>query len=399
MIDGDYVIRGARLVLPASILEGASLVVRGGLIDAILDRGEALPPDLPVLDAGGAWVGPGLVDLHIHGAGGMAFEEISPDRPAEGAAILSRLAAFLAARGVTSFVPTITCRDEAIAGIAAALELAGLPPATVPGIYVEGPFVDPGHRGGIEAQTIEAFDRGRLEAIIAMARGRLRLMTYAPELEGSGELCRLLEAAGVIPCLGHSGARLPGLALPGGAFSITHLFNAMSPFSHREGEAGLALLPFVDGRPFVELNADGVHVNDEAVLAVRRALDPGRIILISDAAPPAGLAPGRYEMRGRTLESGARGVRYADSNVLMGSSSLVSGVFRRYLGLTACPVPEAMASASLVPARLLGMAGRRGAIAPGLEAALVIWEGDFEAVRATLLPQSPPALGAERAER
>ncbi len=390
MEDSGYVIQGGRLVLPASVLEEGSIVVRDGHIEAVLEAGRALPADLPRLDVKGSWVSPGLIEQHIHGAGGMSFEDVSSEDPEAGLATLLGIRDFLAARGVTSFVPTVNCRDRTLEGLALALEASGLPESTVPGLYVEGPFVDPGHKGGIGPETLQAFDPRRLAELLDLARGRLRLMTYAPELSGAPELARLLEAAGVIPCLGHSGASLSGLALPQGKYCLTHLFNAMTPFSHKEAGAGLCMLPFIDRRPFVELNADGVHVNDEALLAAHRALEPGRLVLISDAASPAGLPPGRYALRDKVLDSGPRGVRYADSGVLMGSASLLPQVLAHWLRLTGASVPEALASCTLVPARLLGIDDWRGALLPGLEAALVVWEGDFAGVGQCLLPGSRP---------
>lgn len=382
----DYCITSARLILPTEVVEDASLVVRGGLIEAVLGAGSPLPADLERIDVQGAYVSPGLIEAHFHGAGGLGFEDVRPGDPEGALRLILELRAFLRSRGITSFVPTLTCRDGVIAALAQALEASGLPEADLPGLYIEGPFVDPDHRGGIGPETIQAYDPGRLDQILGLAKGRIRLMTYAPELPGAGDLCLALEAAGVLPCLGHSGAILPLKNLPQGRWAITHLFNAMSPISHREAGAGLALLPFLDTRPYVELNADGVHVNAEVLALARASLAPDRLILISDAASPAGLPPGDYSLGGRALVSGPRGVRYADSNVLMGSSSLLPQVLGHWLKVGGAPIHEAIASCSLVPARLLGIDAQRGAILPGLEAALVVWNGDFESVRLCLHP-------------
>jgi N-acetylglucosamine-6-phosphate deacetylase len=374
----NFLLAGGRLVLPRAVVEGGSIVVRDGKIRAVLQPGERLPGRLPRIEAAGAWVTPGLVEHHIHGCRGIGFDSLGPD-PKAGAEALRRARAFLRSRGVTCFVPTIVCRPNALSSLAAALEEAAFPEEEVPGIYVEGPFVNPARRGGIPLEAIREPDPAYLDGLLGLGRGRIRMMTVAPELPGAGAIIEALADAGVLPCLGHSDCSIDRITLPSGRFSITHLFNAMSPFSHKE--PGLAMLPFLDGRPFVELNADGVHVNAAALRICARSMEPERLILISDAAAAAGLPYGEYEQHGSRLVSGPDGVRYADSGVLMGSNALAPDVLRRWLAATGSSPANAVRMLSLTPSQALGLEDRRGAIAPGMEADLVLWEGEFEAAR------------------
>jgi N-acetylglucosamine-6-phosphate deacetylase len=377
MAVADCVLTGGRVVLPRTVLEGGAIVLRRGRIEAVLEAGEKLPGDLPRRDLGRAWVTPGLVELHIHGCGGIAFDALPPD-PAEAASALDSAAAFLRARGVTTFVPTVVSEEAALADLAAALEDWAPGRERVPGIYVEGPFVNPGRRGGIPLGAISGPDSRLLGRLINLARGRMAMMTLAPELPGYREILARLEAVGVLPCLGHSDCDIDRITLPSGRFSITHLFNAMSPISHKV--PGLAMLPFLDRRAFVELNPDGVHVNDAALRICASGLEPERLILISDAAYPAGLAEGRYGEGERALVAGPDGVRYESTGTLMGSRSLAPDILRNWLKVTGSSVPNAVRMLSLTPAQALGIDDRRGAIAQGLEAALVVWKGEFEAV-------------------
>lgn len=371
----DCVLTGGRFVLPRSILEEGAVVVRGGRIDAVLEQGLRLPAGLPRRDLGRSWVTAGLVELHIHGCGGFGFGSLGRD-PSAGAAALRSAATFLRARGVTSFVPTVVSRENAIAGLANALDELAPSREDVPGIYVEGPFVNPARRGGIPLEAISGPDPRLLERVLGLARGRLALMTLAPEMPGYGEILARLEAAGVLPCLGHSDCNIDRITLPSGRFSITHLFNAMSPISHKE--PGLAMLPFLDRRAFVELNPDGAHVNEAALRLCASGLEPDRLMLISDAAPPAGLVPGVYGEGDDALDSGADGVRFAKSRVLMGGRLLAPDLLRAWLRVTGSSVPNAVRMLSLTPAQALGIDGRRGAIAPGLDAVLIAWKGEFE---------------------
>jgi N-acetylglucosamine-6-phosphate deacetylase len=340
----DCALTGGRIVLPRSILEGGAIVVRRGKIEAVLEPGERLPAGLPRRDLGRAWVTAGLVELHIHGCEGVAFDALGPD-PTAGAEALARAAAFLRERGVTTFVPTVVSREAAISGLAAALDELAPEREEVPGIYIEGPFVNPARRGGIPLDAISDPDSRLLGRIINLARGRMALMTLAPELPGYREILARLEAVGVLPCLGHSDCNIDRITLPSGRFSITHLFNAMSPISHKE--SGLAMLPFLDRRAFVELNPDGERVNDAALRLCASALEPDRLMLISDAS--------------------------------MGSRLFAPELLRNWLKVTGSSVPNAVRMLSLTPAHALGIDDRRGAIAPDLDAVLVVWKGEFEA--------------------
>jgi N-acetylglucosamine-6-phosphate deacetylase len=249
---------------------------------------------------------------------------------------------------VTSFAPTLVSREADIAGLAAALDELAPSREDIPGIYLEGPFVNPARRGGIPLDAISGPDTRLLGRLINLARGRLALMTLAPELPGYREILARVEAVGVLPCLGHSDCDIERITLPEGRFSITHLFNAMSPISHKA--PGLAMLPFLDRRPYVELNPDGARVNEAALRLCASSLEPDKIMLISDAASAAGCL-------------------------------LAPRLLRNWLRVTGSSVPNAVRMLSLTPAQALGIDDRRGAIAQGLDAVFVVWKGEFEEVQ------------------
>jgi N-acetylglucosamine-6-phosphate deacetylase len=376
MAIGDCVLRGGRIVLPRDVLEGGAVVLRSGRVQAVLEPGEKLPKDLPRRDLGRAWVTPGLVELHLHGCGGIDFASLGALPLSRGQ--LERARAYLRERGITTFAPAVVARESSLSALAAAVEESGLRREDLPGIYVEGPFVNPTRRGAIPSDAISDPDSRLLGKLINLARGRMAMMTLAPELPGYREILARLEAVGVLPCLGHSDCNIDRITLPSGRYSITHLFNGMSPFSHKE--PGLAMLPFLDRRPFVELNPDGAHVNDAALRICAAALEPERLALISDAAPPAGLPEGEYGSGAEALVSGHDGVRSAASGLLVGGRMLAPELLKRWLRVTGASVPNAVRMLSLTPAQVLGIETRRGAIAPGLDAVLVVWKGEFEAV-------------------
>lgn len=379
---GSYVLSGAKIVAPDGIVEGRSVVVRSGTVDAlVLDR-EA-PGDLPRIDAGGDWVTPTLVEQHIHGAFGVGFDSLGED-PARSGEALRTLAARLLSVGVGTFMPTMICEIRSIQALAAAIDASGLDETVIPGIYVEGPFISAHRRGGIPAATIRPFEPATLRSVLEAGGGRIRAMTAAPEIDGAEELYRELRNAGVLVFLGHSDCDLEATPLPAVPFGITHLFNAMSPFSHKR--AGLAALPFVDRRPWTELNADGVHVNRTALAACGGALPAERLVLISDAAPPAGLPYGDFRYYGAPIRSGPDGVRYTEDGTLMGSNRLAPDVLRHWMEVSGWPAHLAVRTLTANPAELLGLDGRVGTIAPGRMARFAFWSPDWSSIRGVIAP-------------
>jgi N-acetylglucosamine-6-phosphate deacetylase len=221
-----------------------------------------------------------------------------------------------------------------------------------------------------------------LERLLAF--GGVRLMTLAPELPGALELIGLLVQAGVVASLGHSDATYveAGAAVGAGARAATHLFNAMRPLHHREpGVAGAALdLPELS----CELICDGVHADPAALRLAYRAKGLAGIRLATDATEAAGMPDGEYHL-GRAAVTVSAGIaRTAGGAALAGSTLTMDVAVRnavRFLGLT---VEEAVALASTNPARLLGLGDCKGAIAPGMDADLVVLD-DALNVRATMI--------------
>lgn len=374
-----YVITNARVVLESTVLDRGSVMVEDGRISAV----EAADPSATasrhdeeiVIDAGGLFLGPGFVELHIHGCDDSGFES-----PEAGGA--SRLGRFLLAHGVTTFLPTLQCDLHALRRLAASLEKDSFLAQRAPGLYVEGPFVSRAKRGGILEETIRAPDLDELDRVMEAAGSRLRLMTVAPELPGIDPIIERILKLGIVPCWGHSACRLEQVPMLDGArCNVTHLFNGMSPVSHKE--SGLAMLPFLHDDVFFELNGDGVHLNADAIRLCYRYLNPDRMILISDAVVSAGRGPGEFRYFDRTVQSTENGVRY-DDGTLIGSNCLIPEVIRRFMRTTGCAIHEAVRLAALNPCRLLGIDDRRGSIAVGKEADLVLFDDELAVKRVFL---------------
>lgn len=375
---------GGDVVLPDRVIRSGIVFVHEGSIRYAgpSDRpgSAAAGGGLPVIDATGLFVCPALWEPHIHGCNGASTENASPDN-------LRRMAACLASQGVGAFVPTIIGEEACVAALGSALEaVAGEPElaSRIPGIHVEGPFVSSARRGGIPETAVKAFSAALLERITSLAKGRLRVMTFAPELDGGRAIADALAKKGIIPSLGHSDAAFDVLAAFEGiaTLSVTHLFNAMSGVSHRA--PGLALWALLHREVFTELIGDFVHVHPAAVQLVLRTRPGERIVLVSDAVAAAGGEGGEQPtLYGRKIVAKGRGLYDADSGVLVGSRALVREAVAGLVARFGLAVPSAVAMASLNPARMFA-AERKGALLPGYDADVALFSRDFASCRLTL---------------
>ncbi|MFC1584666.1 N-acetylglucosamine-6-phosphate deacetylase [Fibrobacterota bacterium] len=366
-----FIITNGKIILPGRVLEGGVLAVENGTIRDIAEKpGEY--PGYEIIDAQRCYVSPGLVEMHIHGCSSFGFDEDDPQ-------ILDKTTAFLSERGINTFVPTIQCNEAALANLADGLERGGYGDR-IPGVYIEGPFVNEKNRGGILPRHIRMPDMGYMEKLLEISRGHIKLMTVAPELKGCPDIYDLLYENGITLCLGHSHAELHQVpAFDDRKMDLTHLFNTMSPVSHKK--TGLAMLPFINPHVYVEVNADLIHLNADIITMCHKHLNKDRLILITDAVASAGAPYGSYFYFKKEVVSDEHGVRYKDDNTMVGSNCLITEVVKRFMKVTGSPIYEAVGFATLNPCRLLGLDKSKGSIEIGKEADLVIFDEDFNVVK------------------
>ncbi len=322
---------------------------------------------------------PGFVDLQVNGYFGEEFQIADSGSWA-------RVARRLPSTGTTSFLPTLITAP--VDSLAASLRTAagfvpGLPPdgARVLGVHVEGPFIAQDRRGAHNPAWITDPTPAAVAALVEAGRGVLSLVTLAPELPGGLEAISQLAASGVLVSVGHSDATAAQVAQAAGqgARMVTHLFNAQRPLGHREpGVPGQALS---DERLTSGLIVDLHHVaGPVCALAFRAA--PGRIVLVTDAAAPAGMPPGEYLLGGEPITlppaDGAPPVR-ADGK-LAGSALRMDKAVANAVGC-GVPLPEAVAAATRIPADLIGRPDL-GRLSEGAAADLV-WLSPALKTRAT----------------
>jgi N-acetylglucosamine-6-phosphate deacetylase len=347
-----------RLVLDERVATGR-IVVEDDRIAAVEEDGA-----VPAAD-GGTFLAPGFVDVHVHGWGG---HDAMGDPSA-----LDGMARALARHGVTAFLPTgVTAPLEDLARFAdrvrAWIPNAPSDGAAPLGFNLEGPFLAAARKGAHDPTHLRAPADVDEQAIEPLVDG-LRLITIAPELPGGLDLIGAMRARGVRVSLGHSAATFQqaSAGYAAGATSTTHLFNAMTGVEHRA--PGLAVAALTDDAAYVELIADGVHVDRALWPLITRAKPADRLLLVSDAISLAGTGDGRTSIGGLVVEVVGDRVTLAGTQTLAGSVIALDTAVRNLVA-SGVALPAAVAAASRNPLALLGE-GDRGRIAVGQLADLV----------------------------
>ena len=342
--------------------------VADGQIVGVEPAARPLPADI-VVDEG--WIAPGLIDLQVNGAGGVDLTSAADRQTA-----LCRVAQTLALHGVTGFCPTIV---SAPAQVVLDCLAAYAPSETLPraaqalGVHVEGPFIDPEHRGIHEPGVLRSASPDELARWLTV--GPPAIVTLAPERPGGLEAIAVLSAAGVVVSLGHSGADAEQACagLEAGARMATHVFNAMPPLHHRRPGLVGALLA---STAVLGLIADGTHVDRLAVDLVVNRAGSERVALVSDALAAAGVPPGPCVLGNQSLVSDGHVVRHVDGT-LAGCAQLLDRGLRNVRGwLPAMPAAKVIEMATRTPANLLGL-HRKGRVAVGCDADLIVLDAGF----------------------
>ncbi len=329
------------------------------------------------LDASGLTAIPGLVDLHFHGCAGYDFCDGSAEA-------ISAIARYQASVGVGAICPaTMTYPEEILNGIvdAAAAYRTEDDGAELVGINMEGPFFAESKKGAQNAAYLQPPNAALFRRLQTRSGGLFRLCDVAPEVEGGLDFIREL-ADEVRISLAHTAADYDTAkaAFEAGARQVTHLYNAMLPYSHRApGLIGAAC----DLADAVELIADGVHVHPAAVRLTFRAFGDGRVILISDSMMAAGLADGSYSLGGQQVTVAGNRATLTDGTIA-GSVTNLLDCMRTAVREMQIPLGSAVKAASVNPARAIGVYDRFGSIEPGKTANLLLLN-DALAVQAVFL--------------
>lgn len=374
---------------------GETLVLRGGLavlpqgprkLDIRLRNGKIAEiaeeiTDGETLDVSGLWVLPGMLDVHTHGGAGVDVNHADLKD-------LERLARFFTAQGVTGFLPTVlTGTESEMAGAirAIAQARASRSGAQVLGCHLEGPFLAAAYKGAMPEALLQEGDLALANRLQEAGEGCILRMTVSPEVPGVLEMIPELTRMGIGVSLGHSGADYEQAmaCIAAGADSATHTMNAMVPLhQHRPGILGAVL----ESDLYCEIICDGLHLHPGIVRLLTKAKGIRRIVAVTDSIAASGLGDGGYWLGAQPTVVKDGDAWLADGSSRAGSTLTMARALRNFMAFTGLPIEQAILPMTQNPAALLGLEGRKGRIAVGMDADLTVLDTDL-AVRHTFVGQ------------
>ncbi len=343
-----------------------SILIENGVITQIGKIESGTAPN-NTLDAQGRIIAPGFIDIHIQGAGGADILDATPEA-------LEAISRTCARFGVTGFLATTVFKpNQANRHLALAAEYVGrdLGGANLLGIHLEGPFISPEKKGMIQPDCLCPPSLQVLDEIQGITDGHLSMMAIAPELPKSLGIIRSLVESGTIASFGHSNATyeqtLEGFDV--GISHVTHLFNAMASIHHRAPGPLVAI--FQSEHITAQVITDGVHIHPAVLNFTYEKLGPDRTFPITDGMQAMGLGDGMFIYNGIEYESKAGAARYKDGT-LIGTAIGLSQILERFISFTDCPLDTAIQMVTENPAGLLGLENKKGSIAVGKDADLIL---------------------------
>lgn len=365
-------------------------------------QGKVNDSDEIIIDATDCYVIPGLTDIHFHGCAGVDFCDGSIEA-------IKEIVAYQASVGVTAIFPaTMTLPEELLLKVCRAVavytgqqdrkakdiqllyketgiipaEVVSLKEAVLCGINLEGPFVSKEKLGAQNAAYLREPDQELFDRLQEESGGLIRMIDVAPELPGAMEFIQK-NAGKTVVSLAHTAAdyETAKAAFDAGATHVTHLFNAMNPFVHRQpGVIGAA----ADAGAYAELICDGVHVHPSAVRGALKLFGEDRIIFISDSMMATGLADGDYRLGGQPVKVVGRKAFLKDGTIAGSVTNLMECMRRAVLEM-GIPLETAVKCAAVNPAKHMGLYEKYGSITPGKVANLVLLEKESLEVKRVII--------------
>ena len=336
-------------------------------------EGELIAADScgPTVDLSDCWLVPGLTDVHFHGCKGADFSDGDPEG-------LRTIADYQLSRGVTQICPAGMTLDvpqlETICRMAAAHNASNPTGAELAGIHLEGPFLSAPKKGAQNGAWLRDPDSDLLHHLQQESGGLVKLVSVAPELPGALDFIRRAGEEGVRVSLAHTTSNYDQAlaAFDAGAKQVTHLFNAMNPFAHRDpGPVGAA----VDSDCMVELISDGIHIHPAVVRSVFKLFGAHRVILVSDTMRAAGMADGQYTLGGQDVIVKGKLATLTDG-VIAGSVTDLMACMTTAVSF-GIPLADAVTAAAVNPAKAIGIYDRVGDFKVGKLANIAVLSPDL----------------------
>lgn len=369
------IINGNKIFQDNGSFRKGAVRIKNGIITDVITEGVLLPEDEEeVVDAGDNMVIPGLVDIHFHGCDGVDFCDGKEES-------IKRIAIYQEKNGVTSIVPaTMTLGRDTLRKI---FEVAGKydnqTGSVIRGINMEGPFVSMAKKGAQNGAYLHKPDVSFFNEMQELCGGMIKQVAIAPEEDYELTVVKQLSEKTVVS-VAHTVASydIANMAFLSGANHVTHLFNGMNGFTHREpGVIGAA---FDNKHVYVELICDGIHIHPSMMRAVFNLFGCDRVCVISDSMMATGLSNGDYALGGQPVKVVGKLATLADGTIAGSASNLMDCV-RVLINEAHIEKEKVFTAATLTPAKSLGIDSVCGSITPGKDGQLVILNDDLEILR------------------
>ena len=359
---------------PALRKGGRILAIDG---DRLMDFGDRalIPDDAELFDGRGFMIRAGLIDIHVHGGGGFDLMTDDPEQ-------VRGYARWAVTHGVTSFLISTSGRDHAeilrrLRALAPVIGKPGPGEARALGFHLEGPYINPVRKGAFDPRWLRPPNVREYEEMFDASSATVRQVTLAPELPGADDLIRAVVNSGAVAAMGHTDATYEQAlrAIGLGVSHVTHCFNAMRPFSHRD--PGVLGAVMTSDAVTAELIGDGAHVDFAAARLLMRAKGPEKVVLITDGMPLCGTADGEGEWEGVPIRvEGGKAVRATDGTIIGGTTPLDQIVRNaaQHLGVTP---GVALDLASTNPATAIRMGDDHGCLVPDQAADFILVDDDL----------------------
>ncbi|HTI90198.1 MAG TPA: N-acetylglucosamine-6-phosphate deacetylase [Puia sp.] len=373
-------IYNGRILTPDRIIPKGTILVKEGRI-AEVSEGDVPAPDAFAIDAGGQYVSPGFIDIHVHGGGGYDFMD------GHETAFL-KIAELHARYGTTSMVPTTLSSDKA--GILQTLSVYDVASrnntmgSEFLGMHLEGPYFAMDQRGAQDPRYIRDPDPDEYEDIIRQS-GAIKRWSAAPELKGALAFGRYLRSKDILAAVAHTDAIYEEVveAMENGYSLITHLYSGMSGVTRRNAYryAGVIESAYLLDEMDVEVIADGIHLPASLLKLAYKIKGAGKIALITDAMRAAGMPPGESTLG--SLEKGLKVIvedgvaKLPDRSAFAGSVATADRLVRTMVQLADVPLREAVKMITATPAAIMKVDDRKGSLVREKDADIVIFDEDI----------------------
>ena len=370
-----------KIITPEKIIDGGTILIQSNRIEAI-SNGDIEVANCIEIDAQGKYISPGFIDIHIHGGGGYDFMDGNEEA-------FLKIAETHAKFGTTAMLPTtLTSTKEAMLQILGVYESANrnnVKGAQFLGMHLEGPYIAMSQKGAQDPRYIRDPLPEEYEEILSKF-SCIKRWSAAPELKGAIEFGKYIKSKGVLPAVAHTDAIYEEVvkAFDNGYTLATHLYSAMSTVTRRNSFrfAGVVESAYIIDEMDVEIIADGVHLPAPLLKLVYKIKGADRTALITDAIRPAGTNVSESILGSKEdglkviIEDGV--AKLPDRSSFAGSVATADRLVRTMITLAEIPLEDAVKMISATPARILGVQDKKGTLAVGKDADILIFDKNIQ---------------------